>query len=119
LTMVEWGLRVGEVAALELRHFQWRESVVEIPALKTRQIRRLPLTHRTGKAIAVYLRNGRPQSPDSHLFLRHTVPKGTAISTELVRGVMRRAYEREGFPPHWTGTHILRRTAGNGKLNSP
>ena len=29
----------------------------------------------------------------------------------MVRGAMRRAYARVGFPASWTGTHLLRHTA--------
>ena len=33
------------------------------------------------------------------------------MTAELVRGAMRRAYARAGFPSSWTGTHLLRHTA--------
>ena len=35
------------------------------------------------------------------------------MPTELVRGAMRRAYGRAGFPAEWTGTHLLRHTAAS------
>ena len=35
------------------------------------------------------------------------------MSTELVRGAMRRAYGRAGLPIEWTGTHLLRHTAAS------
>jgi len=43
--------------------------------------------------------------------VRHSVPLGTPLTPELVRGAMRRAYARVGFPPQWCGTHLLRHTA--------
>ena len=45
------------------------------------------------------------------LFVRHSVPRGTPLGTEHVRGALRRAYVRAGFPATWTGTHLLRHTA--------
>ena len=35
------------------------------------------------------------------------------MPTELVRGAMRRAYARAGFPSEGTGTHLLRHTAAS------
>ena len=111
LCMVEMGLRASEVANLALSGIDWRHGTIRIPTLKCKRIRLLPLPQRPGAAIADYLRKGRPKTDSPFLFVRFTVPRGTALSTELVRGAMRRAYARAGFPHTWTGTHLLRRTA--------
>ena len=70
-----------------------------------------PLAHRSGQSIATYLKDGRPLTESDALFVRYSVPKGTPLTAELVRGAMRRAYARAGFPKEWTGTHLLRHTA--------
>ena len=58
-----------------------------------------------GKALAGYiLLNEMPANVDP-------------LSPENVRGAMRRAYSRAGFPPGWTGSHLLRHTAATMMLN--
>lgn len=111
LCLVELGLRAGEVAHLCLDDIDWRESTIRIVGGKTRRSRLLPLSKRLGRAITAYLRHGRPHTPERKLFLRYTVPLGTPIGPEMVRGAVRRAYARSGLDARWTGTHILRHTA--------
>jgi len=111
LCMAEMGLRASEVAKLTLADIDWQQGTIEISSSKCLRVRLLPLPSRPGAAIARYLRHGRPLTDCQQLFLRHTVPVGTALSLEMVRGAMRRAYARVGFPATWTGTHLLRHTA--------
>jgi integrase/recombinase XerD len=111
LCQMELGLRVSEVANLALADLDWRQGTLSIPTSKSRRGRVLPLSKRVGQAISDYLRRGRPETSCRCLFVRHTVPVGTSVSRELVRGVIRRAYARVEGCAAWTGTHVLRRTA--------
>ena len=109
--MSDLGLRVSEVVDLTLDDIDWRNGVVMIRGGKGRRGRLLPLPSPLGRAIATYLRNGRPSSSDRHLFLRHTVPAGTPVTHTLVRGVFRRAYAAATGRTESVGTHVLRHTA--------
>jgi integrase/recombinase XerD len=109
--MSDLGLRVGEVATLTLDDIDWRRGVATIGAGKGRRARELPLPAPLGRAIAAYLRSGRPSSADRHLFLRHTVPAGIAVPHTLIRGVFRRAHAAATGRPGSVGTHVLRHTA--------
>jgi integrase/recombinase XerD len=109
--MAGMGLRASEVAKLTLADIDWREGTVRVPSTKCRRVRLLPLPPRPGGAIACYLRYGRPATDSPQLFVRHRIPIGRALTPELVRGAMRRAYARAAFPSTWTGTHLLRHTA--------
>lgn len=111
LTMCQLGLRVSEVAGLRLDDIDWRNGTIALHVAKSRRVQQLPLLGTLGTAIVAYLRSGRPSSGDRHLFLRHRPPRGRAVSTELIRGVVRRTYQRAGLPATWTGTHRLRHTA--------
>jgi site-specific recombinase XerD len=111
LCMVAMGLRASEVAGIKLQDIDWRQSILHIRETKCRRMRMLPLPKRPGRAIARYLRQARPRNKEASLFVRYSVPRGSALTPELVRGAMRRAYARAGFPPEWTGTHLLRHTA--------
>lgn len=110
LCMVEMGLRVSEVVQIEIADLDWRRAVLSLREPKGRRVRQLPLSNRTGQALAQYLKKGRPTSDWGNVFLRHSVPVGIPLTRELVRGVMRLAYVRCGFTDS-TGTHVLRHTA--------
>ncbi|MFH2001348.1 MAG: tyrosine-type recombinase/integrase [Planctomycetota bacterium] len=108
LCMADCGLRVCEVADLRLEDVDWRQATFRVPATKTRRARLLPLTSRVGRAIAAYLRNGRPLSQERGLFLLHYAP-WTSATAFTVRGALRRAYDQCGATP-WSGPHALRHT---------
>ena len=109
--MSDLGLRVSEVADLTLEDIDWRCGVVAIRNEKGRRGRTLPLPAPLGRAIVAYLKGGRPSSADRHLFLRHTVPVGTPVTHDLIRGVFRRAYAVATGRTESVGTHVLRHTA--------
>jgi site-specific recombinase XerD len=114
LCMLHMGLRAGEVANLALDDLNWR---IYIRRDKSRTCRELPLLNGFGNALVNYLKRGRPTCTSQKVFVRHTVPVGISMNAENVRGAIRRAYERAGFPRQWTGTHILRHTAATRMLN--
>lgn len=109
LCMVECGLRVCEVAELSLDDVNWREGTLRVPASKTRRERLLPLTSALARAVADYLRRGRPSSSERKLFLRLRGCVGRPVNACIVRGALRRTYDRSGAAP-WTGPHALRHT---------
>jgi integrase len=111
LYQVDLGLRVSEVSMLHLEDIGWRNATLRIDGGKSGRTRELPLIDGVGRAIADYLRNGRPVTTCRRIFVRHTVPVGTAIGTGLIRGMIRRAFSRVEGCAHWKGTHVLRHTA--------
>jgi integrase len=111
LCQAELGLRAGEVAALRLEDLDWRSAVLRVPACKVGRERELPLAARVGRAIADYLRRGRPATRDRHVFVRHRVLGGTPVNTAVIQTAMRRAYARVPGCELWAGTHALRHTA--------
>jgi integrase len=111
LCQADLGLRISEVDALRLDHIDWHGATVRIVAGKTGRTRELPLTKGVGDAIAEYLRGGRPTTTCRHVFVRHTVPVGTALGTSLIRHVISRAFARVDGCAHWKGAHVLRHTA--------
>lgn len=110
LLMATLGLRACEVALLQLDDVNWRDSTLRIVVPKTRRTNILPLPNAAGKAIADYLRHGRPSITVRHLFVRHTAPRDIPLSSGAIRAAAIRGYHRCGFDPRWKGTHILRHT---------
>jgi len=111
LCQVDLGLRVSEVSMLHLADIDWRKATLRIDGGKSGRTRELPLSDGVGRAIADYLRSGRPATTCRRIFVRHTVPVGTAIGTGLIRGMIRRAFSRVEGCAHGKGTHVLRHTA--------
>jgi integrase len=111
LCQVDLGLRVSEVSLLHLEDIGWRNATLRIDGGKSGRTRELPLSAGVGRAIADYLHSGRPATTCRRVFVRHTVPVGTAIGTALIRAMIRRAFSGVEGCAHWTGTHVLRHTA--------
>jgi integrase/recombinase XerD len=108
--LLDMGLRVSEVAAIQLDDLNWREGTLTITHGKARRSDVLPLPVTTGRAIVQYVRGARPPSKSRALFVRHLAPFNTPITVELVRGAIRRAFGRCGLGARYTGTHVLRHT---------
>jgi site-specific recombinase XerD len=111
LCLVDLGLRVSEVADLTLDDWDEAAGTLRLMAGKGRRNRVLPMPRRVREAVGKYVHQDRPTTDDRHLFVRHRVPVGKAVTRELIRGVMRRIYATVPGCEQWTGTHVLRHTA--------
>lgn len=111
LCMVNLGLRVSEVADLMLDDVGDAAKTIHLTAGKGRRARVLPMPRRVREAISNYRNQFRPSTDERQLFVRHRAPLGKAVTRELIRGVMRRAYAKVPGCERWTGTHVLRQTA--------
>ena len=110
MLMSTLGLRASEVALLQLDDLNWRNSSLRIVSPKSRRTNVLPLPNAVGRAIADYLRRGRPTTSHRHIFSRHAAPRDIPLNGGSIRALTVRAYGRCGFDPRWKGTHILRHT---------
>ena len=110
LCLLELGLRASEVKDLLLDDIDWKNSTINIRTSKTLKSRILPLPFRLGKALAFYLKNGRPKTDSRNVFIKHSIPKGKPVTIYTVRGAMYCAHKRAGLLDQFTGTHIFRHT---------
>jgi site-specific recombinase XerC len=104
--LVRLGLRAGEVAALDLDDVDWRTGELVVRG-KGRHDSRLPLPPDVGRALAAYLRRGRPRSSVRALFLRDRAPF-TRLRPGAVCHVARTALAVVGVRG---GAHRFRHTA--------
>lgn len=104
------GLRAREVAELRLDDLDWRAGVVRIRTRKTGRGAVLPLPHDAGRAIAAYLRDGRPTSRARQVFLIHRGRKGEPIGGPVVSHAVETALMRAGIDAPSRGAHLLRHT---------
>jgi site-specific recombinase XerD len=106
VTLLRLGLRAGEVARLRLDDIDWRAGELVVRGKGARQDR-LPLPAEVGRAIACYLRRGRPASGRREVFLQARAPF-RPIAPGTVSSTVRRACRRAGMTE--VGAHRLRHT---------
>jgi len=103
------GLRTVEVARLQLDDFDWRAGTVRIRG-KGHRVDFMPLPASTGKAIADYVRYGRPRDAGRALFFRHHPPHWAPATVFVVRAAVRTAAKAAGLTHRIGGPHIFRHT---------
>lgn len=111
LTMSAYGLGAGEVIGLSLDDIDWQGAVIRVQRPKTSVVLRLPLLPVVARALADYLKRGRPaHTLTRHLFVTMRMPlKGLAASVS-VRNILHKAARRAGVTAPFLGTHALRHT---------
>jgi site-specific recombinase XerD len=107
LLLARLGLRSGEVASLELGDIDWKAGQLSVRG-KTGQRSELPLTAEVGKAIAAYLRRGRPQSTSRRVFLRAKAPVRGFRGASGVGSIVRHRLQRAGIDAPTLGAHQFR-----------
>ena len=110
LLLVTYGLRGREVAALTLDDIDWKRERLAIPERKAGHSTAFPLSAVVGEALVDYLRHGRPQTADRHVFFRAAAPRqpiGTAAVSALARSYLLKA----GVDVPRPGSHTLRHSA--------
>lgn len=111
--LLRLGLRVSEVAALELSDLDWRHGEILIRG-KGRREERLPLPADVGEAVAGWLRRGRVHGGGARVFTTLLAPHG-ALNGKAVSAIVRRAAHRSGVI---ASAHQLRHTAGTDLLRA-
>lgn len=115
MLLAHLGLRAGEVRALRLEDIDWRAGELSVCG-KGNRTERLPLPAETGRAIAAYLRHGRPKGAQGRtVFIRLHAPHGPISSTAVTNAVSRAA-ARAGLG-HVTA-HRLRHTLATRMVRS-
>jgi integrase/recombinase XerD len=124
LLLARLGLRSGEVTSLELDDIDWSAGHLSVHGKSGRRSE-LPLPSEVGKAIAAYLRRGRPASISRRVFLRAKAPirgfRGSSGVGSIVRHRLQRAaidaptYGAHQFR-HGLATALLRQGASLGEI---
>lgn len=109
MLLVTYGLRAGEIKALQLSDIDWRGERLRIRHAKTGAYSELPLLSAPAAALLSYLKHGRPVSPAREVFLRAQAPYvGWAANTSLRDVIARRLAAVGVRPAGRCGPHALR-----------
>jgi integrase/recombinase XerD len=107
LLLARLGLRASEVVSLELDDLDWAAGQLNVRG-KGNQPAALPLSPEVGRAIAAYLRHGRPLSPSRRAFLQARAPIRGFLGPAAISTIVRRALERVGIRSPTKGAHQFR-----------
>lgn len=116
LLLARLGLRGGEVLTLLLEDIDWDAGTLRVRGKNGHQCL-MPLPVDVGEAIAAYLREGRPASPDRHVFLRTRAPHRCLLQgSDGIGSIVRNAIERAGVDAPRRGSHQFRHALAVGLL---
>jgi integrase/recombinase XerD len=107
LLLSRLGLRSSEVAFLDLDEIDWKAGQVSVRG-KSGSRNDLPLPTEVGKAIAAYLRHGRPPCRSRRVFLRARAPVCGFRGASGVGSIVRHCLQRAGVDAPTYGTHQFR-----------
>lgn len=94
LLLCTYGLGVSEAVDLKLEDVDWRGKILHVHRRKTGVAIDLPLLPAVAKALASYLRHGRPPTQYPHVFVSQHIPysplrSGVAVTSRVVRWARR------------------------------
>lgn len=115
LLLARLGLRAGELVAMRLDDINWDAGEMLIRG-KGQRHDRLPIPKDVGKALATYLRHGRPRCPARHAFVRLNAPHQGFASSSDISTIVRQAINRAGLHPPNKGAHLLRHSLATNML---
>ncbi len=115
LLLARLGLRGSELVAMRLDDINWDAGEMLIRG-KGQRHDRLPIPKDVGKALAAYLRHGRPSSPTRHVFVRLNAPHRGFASSSDISAIVHRAVDRVGLHPANKGAHLLRHSLATNML---
>ena len=107
LLLARLGLRSSEVAFLKLDDIDWNTGTLNVRG-KGSRLNEFPLPQEVGKAIAAYLREGRPPSTSRRVFLRAKAPIRGFLGASGVGSIVRHSLKRAGIKAPTYGAHQFR-----------
>jgi len=107
ILLARLGLRAGEVVALTLNDIDWESGLITVRGKGARRDQ-LPIIEDVGKALAAYLRHGRPRCETRRVIIRARAPHRGFSGSAAIGDIVRRALRRAGLDPVRKGAHLLR-----------
>ena len=116
MLLVTYGLRAGEVSALELDDLDWERERLQVRCPKPGRTHLYPLSRGVGQAVLRYLREVRPVCRERRLFLTLNAPI-RPLSRGVIKSIVSIRLERLGITDKRRGPHALRHAAAQHLLD--
>jgi site-specific recombinase XerD len=111
LMMSTYGLGAGEIIRLMLDDIDWQAATIRVHRPKTGAEFLLPLLPAVARALARYLRRGRPiHAQTRNLFVTLRAPHKALACSVTVRHILHTHAQHAGVSAPFLGTHVLRHT---------
>ena len=118
LMMSTYGFGAGEVIGLRLDDINWSAATLRMIRPKTGTAFTLPLLPAVAKAVALYLRDGRPpHATTRHLFLQCRLPFAPLTCSSAVRHIVVRHATVAGLTASYLGSHVLRHSSASRQID--
>lgn len=109
----ELGLRIGDIRDLDLHNINWEKKTISIVQNKTGNSLILPFSDNLGWAIIDYLKNGRPITNSSKIFVKHIPPYDAFTINSNLNELLTMVLIKADIPPQKkenVGWHTFRRS---------
>jgi site-specific recombinase XerD len=103
-----YGIRGGQVRALQLDDINWEQSQIRFLALKNGKDSLLPLTEDVGNSLLDYLQYSRPQVPYPEVFITLRAPYGPLRHSTCLCEIVARRMRKANIKSPTYGTHTFR-----------
>jgi site-specific recombinase XerD len=107
LLLARLGLRSCEIVALNLEDIDWENARITIRS-KGGRLSQLPLPAHVGRAVARYLRHGRPGSHCRRVFIRGRAPRVGFANSIAISTLVMRALQNARVVSARKGAHLFR-----------
>ena len=115
------GLRIGDIRNLKLQDIDWNKKQISIVQNKTKKALLLPLPEDVGWAVIDYLKNGRPITESTNVFVRHKPPYDAFPINSTLNHIFSSVLVRAGLPAEKNtnvGWHTFRRSLATNLLQN-
>jgi integrase/recombinase XerD len=103
-----YGVRGGQIRALRYEDIDWAKNQILFRTSKHGKDSLLPLTVEVGESLLEYLKNARPQSSDSHVFLTSRAPYHALVNSNSLSALVERHLSKAGIAVSSKGAHAFR-----------
>jgi integrase/recombinase XerD len=118
LMMSTYGFGAGEVIGLRLDDINWNAATLRVIRPKTKTAFTLPLLPAVAKAVALYLRDGRPPHVTTrYLFLQCRLPFAPLTCATAVRHIVVKHATVAGLTASYLGSHVLRHSSASRQID--
>jgi integrase len=112
------GLRACDIIALRLADIDWRGPTIGLVQQKTGNPLRVPLSALVAARLADYVLDERPDSADTHLFVRCVAPHIRLADHSSIYVVTAETFRKAGVADVKAGTRFLRHNAASRLLRA-
>ena len=113
------GMRASDICSLKFSHLEWATNRISFTQQKTGRPILLPLSVDVGESLINYLKNGRPKSDDTHVFVSPRYPHNP-INSEAISHIVKKIIASSGvnIGNRKSGSHVMRHSLATRMMNN-